>query len=538
MRLASAELEGLILDRYRLEKKIGAGGFGAVYRARHSATEAVVAVKVLHQGQDPDLARRFELEARRAASLNHPHIVTTFDFGRGPDGLLYLAMELVDGYPLTSLIDTIGVERVGTILRQVLLALEHAHERGLIHRDLKPDNIFVTRVGQADHAKILDFGIAKAIDGPSSLTASGAIIGTPAYMSPEQCRGADIDGRSDLYALGCIAFRMLAGREPFTASSTVGYLLAHVQSEPPDPAVIAGRPIHEGLRDWTLKLLQKDREDRYPTARAARLALESALAGAPSVEARALPHGFDSGRANAFDALVTATARGSERVGVERRSRALGRRWLILGVGLAAAVALGIALSRPAPQPATESDTRTVGGGDAAEPQLETVAASTPDRDSVGDPSSRGATQLEDSRSTQQVAPVLEVTPSETGRPGQDSNNGVEGVEAGKKPIVAVRTFSVKVSSTPRAEVERAGVTLGQTPLTVTWQEGDDTTIRLTARDHLPLEAVLVPDRGASVHFGLKRLRPVAGLPRDRDVVPEPVESEPRRGSNDAPILR
>lgn len=538
MGLVGSDLEGQILDRYRLERRIGTGGFGAVYRARHSATEAVVAVKVLHEGQDSDLARRFELEARRAASLNHPHIVTTFDFGRGPNGLLYLAMELVDGHPLTSLIDMIGDERAGTILRQILLALEHAHERGLIHRDLKPDNIFVTRVGQADHAKILDFGIAKAIDGPSSLTASGAIIGTPAYMSPEQCRGADIDGRSDLYALGCIAYRMLAGREPFSASSTVGYLLAHVQSEPPDPAVIAGRPVHEGLRDWTLKLLQKDREDRYPTARAARLALESALAGTSSVEAKARSHGPDSVRTNALDALVTATARGPGRVGGEKRSRGLGWRWLVLALGLAAAIVIGFALSRPSPEHASASDPRTVGDDTAAASIAERAAAPTPSRDAVSEPPLIGAGPPEDAGSTEQVAAALEAPPSEMGRAEQGSNENTERIEADVTSSPPAKTYSVKVSSTPRAKVERAGVTLGQTPLTVDWQEGEDATIRLTAREHVPLEAVLVPGRGPSVHFALKVVHPAGEVTRNRDVAPEPVQSEPRRGSNDAPILR
>ena len=513
-----AALEGMTLDsRYHLDKQIGAGGFGAVFRARHTKTDALVAIKIVHDGHDPGLARRFELEARRAASLNHPHIVSTFDFGRSPDGLLYLAMELIEGHPLSLLIDDLSEKRTAIILRQILLALEHAHERGLVHRDLKPDNVFVTRVGHADHAKVLDFGIAKALDGTTGLTASGAIIGTPAYMSPEQCRGVAVDGRSDLYAFGCIAFRMLTGREPFVADSTVGYLLAHVQTPPPDPSLIAGRALHEGLSAWTLRLLEKEPEHRFSSARECRVALDHVIADPHPTTA---PPKVDTAAQGDFGPrvdLITATANMPEPV----RTRPRIPKWgaaVAVGLVLVALFLLVADLGSRQPESLPVSSPTL-----AKQPSVELGRVDEPvaTADALGEAIRGGAL----ARESGEVVNTPEPSASED----------VSEPKAPAKPV----SHSVLLTSAPLAQVERAGAKLGSTPLTVTWLEGEDRTLRLTAPGYLAAEVTLEPQEDQGLHVQLKRVpRAIERTPRatvpEEQVEPPP----PKRGNNDAPLLR
>jgi serine/threonine-protein kinase len=258
---------------------------GVVYRARHRDLDRPIALKVLHRelSDDATVVARFKREARAASSLGHPHIIHVHDFGRLEDGSAYLAMELFDGRSLRAIIaqeGALSVPRVVRLATQIADALGAAHAAGVIHRDLKPDNVLV---GADDAVKIVDFGIAKvAVSAEAArLTGTDELIGTPLYMSPEQCRGRDVDARADVYALGAILFEMLTGRPPFHGESVVALVTAHLFEEPPRPSALrAGVP--EPLEEVVLACLAKDADHRPPTMSALAQHLELALVDAGS----------------------------------------------------------------------------------------------------------------------------------------------------------------------------------------------------------------------------------------------------------------
>ncbi|MBI5609090.1 MAG: protein kinase, partial [Deltaproteobacteria bacterium] len=273
--------------RYEILGQIGAGGFGAVYKARHTATRDIVAVKVLHAGtqSDQEMAARFIREAQATSALKHPNTVRVFDFGELPSGGMYLAMEFLDGRPLSSFLEKEGPlewQRLVHIAVQVLKSLSEAHSRGLVHRDLKPDNIFLQRVhGENDFVKVLDFGIAKTVGDQQTaeLTGAGVIIGTPAYMSPEQARGKGVDARTDLYAMGSILFEGLTGMPPFPGESPIDMLLRRLTEPPPHPRTALRRPCPNPLADAVFRAIQTDAADRFASADEMAAALQGVLDG-------------------------------------------------------------------------------------------------------------------------------------------------------------------------------------------------------------------------------------------------------------------
>jgi len=282
----SDPLIGAVLgDRYRIVERIGAGGMGAVYLAQHTTLKREVAIKVLLSefGGKDEFVRRFEREAEAASRLTHPNIIQITDFGRTPEGQLFLAMEYLKGHPLTSVIrqGRLAVPRALGIARQILAGLSRAHAAGVVHRDLKPDNIMlVEHDGRPDFVKILDFGIAKVTDpepGHEALTQAGMVFGTPEYLSPEQALGDNIDARADLYAAGVILFEMLTGRRPFESDDKVRIISMHLSHPVPrfsivNPAVVVPVPIEE----VTLQALEKQRENRFVSAAAFLAALDDA----------------------------------------------------------------------------------------------------------------------------------------------------------------------------------------------------------------------------------------------------------------------
>ncbi|HEY3352243.1 MAG TPA: protein kinase [Polyangia bacterium] len=291
---------GQIVDgRYRVHAKIGQGGMGAVYRVEHLRISKVAAMKVLHAelALDRDLVKRFRREAEAVSRLTHPNSVQTFDFGQVGDAM-YLVMEYLRGESLAALLRRDGPApflRTAGIVIQVCCALAEAHELGIIHRDLKPENIFVSHTKDgADHVKVLDYGLAKIRESEAlnEITARGCLIGTPYYMSPEQVRSEDLDGRSDIYSLGAVMYRMLTGHEPFTGASPVAVLTKHLTDEPVPPR--QRRPdldIDPGAEAIVLRAMAKRREDRYQTADALREELERRrfeVAGIPAAAASAL----------------------------------------------------------------------------------------------------------------------------------------------------------------------------------------------------------------------------------------------------------
>lgn len=279
----------VIAQRYRVAKLIGEGGFGAVYKALHTGTNDEVAVKVLRteQAGNAEVVARFQDEAAITASLKQPHTVRVFDFGQTATGDLYIAMEFLEGKTLSKVMDDeqpLGYLRIGHIALQVLKSLAEAHSKGLVHRDLKPDNIFLQTVfGEEDFVKVLDFGIAKSLaQGGQSRTATGVIVGTPPYMSPEQARGTGIDQRTDLYALGCILFEAVTNRVPFHAETAIDTLIQRITNPPPDPRGLCVTPTPEAFCDVVLRAMATQADQRFATAQDMIKALQEALKQPPS----------------------------------------------------------------------------------------------------------------------------------------------------------------------------------------------------------------------------------------------------------------
>jgi len=262
----------IIGGQYRIDKVLGEGGMGVVFAVTHLKLNKRFALKLLKKAlaRDPETRARFLLEAQAAGQIRHPNVVEITDYTSLPDGSAYLVMEFLDGQPLSRMIKlggAIPALRAVSILRDVASALQAAHEAGVVHRDLKPDNIFVIQVkegaGTRETAKILDFGVAK-VAGAAKLTRTGMVFGTPHYMSPEQASGGAIDARTDIYALGVIMYEMFTGRVPFEADTYMGVLTKHMFEAPLPPSQVAGPAKELGaLEDVTLKALAKRPEERY-----------------------------------------------------------------------------------------------------------------------------------------------------------------------------------------------------------------------------------------------------------------------------------
>jgi len=280
------------LGSYELETMIGKGGMGEVWRARHRLLAREAAIKLIRTdvlaaqtGRAAALVRRrFEAEAKATAALRSPHTVSLFDYGPADDGSFYYAMELLDGIDLESLVKRFGPlppERVAHILMQACDSLEEAHRTGLIHRDVKPTNLFVCRVGMNyDFVKVLDFGLVKTAtaDGESRMTKDGMTTGTPAYMAPEIALGKEnVDGRVDIYGLGCVAYYLLTGQLVFDEPTATVQALAHVQKEPQALSLRTEVPIPDPLERIIMSCLAKDPSDRPRSAQSLADELERAM---------------------------------------------------------------------------------------------------------------------------------------------------------------------------------------------------------------------------------------------------------------------
>jgi len=270
-----ADLVGsIVAERYHILKKLGEGGMGSVYLAEHVKMGRKAALKVMNPGmaQDPDAIARFNREAANASRLNHPNICGIYDFGETPDGMIYLAMEFIEGASLTSLIEKSGAlpaPRAAGIIHQAADALQVAHDYGIVHRDLKPDNIMVAKGRDgSDNVKVVDFGIAKASSSDAQkVTKTGLVVGTPEYMSPEQLAGDKLDGRSDIYSLGLVAFNCLTGTLPFPSNSVQEAMIMRLTDQPKTLAEM--KPEVEWpaeLQAVMDKALARDAAERYQSA--------------------------------------------------------------------------------------------------------------------------------------------------------------------------------------------------------------------------------------------------------------------------------
>ncbi|MEO6724562.1 MAG: protein kinase [Blastocatellia bacterium] len=282
---SSGSLVGRVIDgKYRIEALLAEGGIGSIYRARRLAIGDEVAVKTLQPdwASDAEMLERFRREAQTAARLKHPNVVTIHDFGRTADGQVYLVMELVEGRNLRELMrgrEPLAADFVVEVLEQISAALDEAHRHGIVHRDLKPENIVLAESATDWRVKVLDFGIAhwrNLAAGVSTLTQSGAVLGTPRYMSPEQCLGHEVDGRSDVYTLGIMLFEMLTGTPPFNSSTFDALIAQHMHQKPPSLRMLNPN-ISPAIEQVVLQALSKQRDERQSTAGALARQLTAAL---------------------------------------------------------------------------------------------------------------------------------------------------------------------------------------------------------------------------------------------------------------------
>jgi tRNA A-37 threonylcarbamoyl transferase component Bud32 len=285
-------LIGIEVDRYRIIRRIGEGGMGIVYEAEHIVIEKKVALKVLRDdfSNRPEVVERFKQEAKAASRIGNEHIVDISDFGVTPNGASYFVMEMLDGEDLANVLSrdgTLPVTRAADILAQCCRALSAAHAKGIVHRDMKPENIFLcARDGRPDFVKIVDFGIAKMsdIDTPGEpgrkLTKTGMIFGTPEYMSSEQAAGKPLDHRVDIYALGVIFYEMLTGRVPFVGDTFMGILTQHMfESPPPLTTVNPNVNVSPAIEAFIGRALAKEADDRFPSCDDMGQALDRAMRG-------------------------------------------------------------------------------------------------------------------------------------------------------------------------------------------------------------------------------------------------------------------
>jgi serine/threonine-protein kinase len=280
--VGAVELAG---GKYALDVPIGTGASGTVYRAHHRDLGRAIAIKILHdtRQQDRQFVKRFQREALAASKLDHRNVLRVLDFGQEPDGNLYIAMELVEGRSLQTVLAESGAlptSRIVDIMMQVCAALAVAHERGVIHRDIKPANIMLSpgfdEEGNAvETVKVCDFGVAYDAARSSDDTNTTVMVpGTPEYISPEQARGADPDHRSDLYSCGVVMYEMATGRLPFVADNPIALLMHHTGTEPENPRRV-NYAVDVGIEHVILQCLRKSAAERYATARDLRAALKA-----------------------------------------------------------------------------------------------------------------------------------------------------------------------------------------------------------------------------------------------------------------------
>jgi serine/threonine protein kinase len=364
---------GSLIGQYRIVRKLGAGGMGTVYLAEHVLLGRKAAIKTLLPAlsMQPEIVDRFFNEARATSAISDQGVVQIFDFGYHVDGTAYIVMELLEGEALADRLDRLDklpLAEALRIARQVAGSLGAAHACSIVHRDLKPENIFLIRDAEAqggERSKILDFGICKL--GGDHATQTGTMLGTPVYMSPEQCQGAGrVDHRSDIYALGCVLFQMLTGRPPFEGDGAGEFIIAHMREEAPPPSKFA--PELPSAVDGLLACcLAKAPEDRFQSMRAVQVGIEQVLASlsspgtarVPVIPALALAPGFKSVYDGNFGTSVPTQDAGSSDAR-SRRPSTLGlltgeleppkrtglRTMFAIVLGAVMATMIGISLSR------------------------------------------------------------------------------------------------------------------------------------------------------------------------------------------------
>ncbi len=369
-------LIGRTLDgRYRVEAVLGEGGMGLVYKARHAMLNKPLAIKVLKPevSKDTEVMQRFQQEAQSASAIGSQHIIDISDFGTLPDGATYFVMEFLDGVSLTKAMEMehpMRTPRIIRVAKQICDALGAAHERSIVHRDMKPDNIYLVKRGNdTDFVKVLDFGIAKVGGASSKLTKAGQVFGTPHYMSPEQCAGANVDQRTDIYALGVILYEMASGRVPFDADNLMGILTKHMYEKPIAPHELPPPvEVPPGLEAIIMKCLEKSTDVRYQSMADVKADLEAIEKGltpqavVDAVDRASMPQRADgTGRhMNPTTGRMSAIAMGTGAAPMEAPppTRSLLPFAILGGIGLVAVLGIGgavVAFGGGAPTPTAVS---------------------------------------------------------------------------------------------------------------------------------------------------------------------------------------
>ena len=483
-----SSLIGQILDgRYKIESALGEGGMGLVYKAVHTALQKPLAIKVLKPevSKNEEIVARFKQEAQSASAIGNQHIIDISDFGVAPDGSTYFVMEFLTGKSLTEALEEIEGQRLPTersvhIAKQLSKALGAAHERGIVHRDMKPDNVqLIERGGDSDFVKVLDFGIAKVGGSTSKLTQAGQVFGTPHYMSPEQCAGTAVDHTTDIYAVGVILYEMATGQVPFDADNLMGILTKHLYENPvpphelPPPVDVP--PAFEAI---ILKCLAKKPDHRYQSM-AELLADLEALEG--GLTPKAVVDNVDRQTAAGHTTPPEADPTGKVAVGVgqpevPKRSPVP----ILLGVTALVIAGVGYAL---------------MGGSEPA-----------PDESHVVAPAPETAT-----------APETEPEPEQEPEPEPEP--------------VPVR---VAISSTPAgAELYQGGALLGNTPLSVDRPEGDgQLELQLRLSGYEPKTFTITQRTGEELKVSMakvKRKRPSRTKHTKRPPKPPELPAQPRQ---------
>ena len=369
-----AQPSRVLNDRYEVDKPLGRGGMAQVLRGTDRVLGRTVAIKVLDQKHrnDAKFVTRFRREAQAAAGINHPNVVSVFDTG-SEDSLHYIVMEYVDGETLDDVLareKVLPPERVVAIAEPVARALEAAHQKGMVHRDVKPGNIMLDRSGTV---KVVDFGIARAA-ADDTLTQTGIVLGTAAYLSPEQAQGVAVDPRSDVYSLGCVLYQMLTGRKPFTGDSALAIAYKHVREDPTPPSQV-NPDIPPELEAVVTTAMAKDPAQRFPSGGAMQEALSAAATGEMPAMAAVGADATEPLHGSGDTAVMTTPATAPE-PSPERPSR-WWLPWLVIAVILLALIVLGfVAFGGEEP--------RRAGGGGPA--QTETPAETTPPETETADP--------------------------------------------------------------------------------------------------------------------------------------------------------
>jgi len=502
----------IIDENFTLLGLLGKGGMGIVYRSLQHSMEREVALKLLHPSfSDDELAvSRFLREAKQASKLNHPNVITLFDFGQSEKAELYLVMELLQGDTLAHLIEKTGpmpAQRAVPMISQLCDALHYAHEMGVVHRDLKPDNIYVIKgAGQTgEFVKVLDFGLAKIRGGDAgqTLTKEGIVCGTPAYMSPEQAMSRLVDRRSDIYSIGIMFYELLAGVPPFSGSSPLELLMAHVHDEPvPIREAKPSVEVPQSIDAVLMQALSKKPDNRPQTALELKESLQAALRHHERHPKSVILQPLDStvGIQDSPTSLnISAEIAGA---GIPKKPWLTGGRWITASLLVATAVAIGLFFTSTGP----------------STPKLPPSPESQ---------SSKAATEQNPQAAQGGAAPApVQAKPNKKTTPGSEENKPTLGSEkADSKPTAtpqnptetAETTLSgpVQIQSTPAgARLIVDGVDRGACPVGIARPEGQATAkIRLELDGFRPFETRIDKDSPRELNLTMTR-KPVPVKPR------------------------